>query len=452
MASISLVTTPTITGNTPQEKMVGSIATIQIKKILQNALANEFVFKATASARSIEEVAGIATAIYNISKRKTWGVAYDYVSGATKQGPSAGYTTIQLDKSLNVKFEIEDYDINKFMESPVGVRTELVAGWLGSLTLNLLQNFELLFRRAIQDYCVARYEIDKTSVMVFDPSKIKTEDEAKQFFTDFGLRMIDKIRTIDDTMIGTNKSDWIANFSMKGMAHLTKAFTALVGGDISAKTLVSGRLYENSVFGLPIAEDFWLDDEYDKNSNRRMNIECSYNLKGTISEVVHTDAWAFPMGFSYFKQVINPENGNLRWLGKCRVSLPCNLRPNLAFIIKTAEPTSEEIKKAQAKGIIGPSGDEFDLETYTYQVALYDELADKVRNTGTGTTTPTLSSLISVLNLGKLADNQASTIISAIKSKNPKAPSDIALIGITDTEANVISNSAIGSVKVSFTK
>ncbi|KAK2574681.1 hypothetical protein KPH14_012959 [Odynerus spinipes] len=66
--------------------------------------------------------------------------------------------------------------------------------------------------------------------MVFDPSTIKSEEDAKQFFTDFGLKMVDKIRTIDETMI--------------------------VGGDIAAKTLVSGKLYENSIFGLPIAEDF----------------------------------------------------------------------------------------------------------------------------------------------------------------------------------------------------
>ncbi|KAK2574680.1 hypothetical protein KPH14_012958 [Odynerus spinipes] len=53
------------------EKLVGSIAEVQLKKILTNALSNEFVFKATASARSIQDIAGVVTAVYRIANRKT---------------------------------------------------------------------------------------------------------------------------------------------------------------------------------------------------------------------------------------------------------------------------------------------------------------------------------------------------------------------------------------------
>lgn len=455
MAEISLVTTPTIVGNSQGEKAVGSVATVQIKRILINALANEFSLRNQVAAKSIIEIGNLATAIYDRTHRNVWGTKYDYNTGAQKQSGRKSFTTLQIEKSLNVKFEVEDYDINKFITEPEDVKGALVSDWISSLTINLLQNLELIFRRGIQDYCLARYEIDKTSVMVFDPSKIKTEDQAKEFFMDYGLIKADKTLMVDSTMVGTSESDWDMAVSAKSFVYFTKAYTALVGGEIAAQTLASGDLYANTIYGQPIRKDFWLNRIFKKRAigediQEAMNTDTTYDLNGTWFISVHNDAIANPAGFSYLRQLINPATGNLMWIGKARVSLPEVLRPGLCFIGRVTEPTSDEIKKAQAKGIVGPTGNEFDLETYTYQVALYDDLAAKVTGGVPSQGAQKLSTLITVLNLGKLADNKNDTIINAIKAKNPNAPSDITLIGVSTTEASVISNSAIGSVKVAF--
>lgn len=66
---LGLNPTLTFTGNTPTEKLIGSIAEARILRVLQNELSTQFLFRASATATNINEIVGVATAIYRQTKR-----------------------------------------------------------------------------------------------------------------------------------------------------------------------------------------------------------------------------------------------------------------------------------------------------------------------------------------------------------------------------------------------
>lgn len=380
MAVNPLYITPTLTimGNTETEKLIGSMAEIQIKKVLSNSATGTFGFRAQLTAQQINEIAGITTGIYRVAHRGVWGTKYDVNTGATRQQMSASVTPIQLDKMLNVKFEVEDYDLKAFLDSEPAVQGTLIGEWVGSVTLNLLQNQELIFLRGVQDYYVARYEKDKSSVLVFDPESIKTEDDAKKFFMQQGLFMNKKIQLINESIVGTNKSDWVGALSYNFTTQLTQAFTGFID-NIGAKTLTGGNWYENSVFGMAFTQLFWLGLKFDKGTKTQMNRDIDYDLSLTNGIFAHVDNIAMPLSWSKMVQVINPETTNLMWVGKARLALPTALRGDLGFIVMAKEPTAEQITAAKARGRLANAVDPGvfdDLNTHSYQVASFDTTID----------------------------------------------------------------------------
>lgn len=377
---LGLNPTLTFSGNTTTEKLIGSIAEARILRVLQNELSTQFLFRASATATNINEIVGVATAIYRQTKRNVWSTKYDLNTGAEIQRGGGMWTPVQINKMLNLNFVIEDYDIEKFEKGDTKARAAMIADWVATFTINLMQNLELIFRRGVQDYYIARYAIDQTSIMVFDPSSIKTEDDAKSFFENFGLKMVEKIRTINETMIGTNTNDWYAVLDMSFIKKLTKAFIGFID-KVGAETLTSGRLYKDSVFGTPVSEDFWLDREYKKDSVQKMNIDIDFNLLGTIGMIVHNENFAQPINFKFIKQTLHPQTLNIQWIGKCLVALPVALRPDLGFLIRKKAPTEDEMKAALAKGCStnnATASPMDDLNTHSYQISIYDALHAKL--------------------------------------------------------------------------
>jgi DNA uptake protein ComE-like DNA-binding protein len=67
--SVAAQETFTVMGNSPDEKAIGSIAELQVKRMLENSAFFEQSFRNTATAEQIQKIGGIATAIYRFAKR-----------------------------------------------------------------------------------------------------------------------------------------------------------------------------------------------------------------------------------------------------------------------------------------------------------------------------------------------------------------------------------------------
>ncbi len=453
--SVAAQETFTVMGNSPDEKAIGSIAELQVKRMLENSAFFEQSFRNTATAEQIQKIGGIATAIYRFAKRLVWGTKYDYDTGAKRKRSASTHTTFRLNKFMNVKFMIEEYDLQLFREGNPSVRAELVGQWVGSLTKNLIMNKELVFKQAVKTWAIAHYDAasNMPTVLVVDKNEIKqSKDAAIAWQMNLLELMTKKLKIVNDTTIGTNMNEWNLSISYELYNALLPAFTQFID-ETGAKALVTGSWYQNSTFGFPIFKDINLQMAYNSDDETIMNDNVSYDLTGVDGMIVHNSDWANPDALEFIRQVIDPETTNIQWVGKYLGSLPMSLR-QLSTIIMDHEPTAEEV--AEAKSHCVPvdqdMGSEDDWETYRVQLSLQDKLDSAPVDQKVD-----LSTIITTTDLGELADNTNDTILGAAVVKNPTLVlSEVSIDGAaTDTGATIKSNDGStkykGSVPVTFT-
>lgn len=443
----------TIAGQTDLENSIGSIVELQLQRNLINTDFLESSFRNTLRAEQVSKVGGMATAIYRIGKRVVWGSKYDPDTGAKRKRSGSQYTTYQLNKFLNIKFMVEEYDMDRLQDANPATRAGLIGEWIGSLTTNLIMNKDLIFKQALKTWAIAHYnKSDKMpTVLVVDKSKFATRDDIVKWQQELLNLMTNKLKIVNDTTIGTNLSDYTFIMSYELYNSQLPAFVEYID-NTGAKALATGEWYANSAMGIGFYKDINLQMTYNKDDESKMNDDISYDLSGVDGMISHNSDWAAPDALEVIRQVLEPETGNLQWIGKYLFGLPMSTRM-LTTIIMDHEPTADEIAQAKsecvAQGV--DQGPMDDLETYRVQLSKYDSL-----DGGDDNTTVALSSVITTTALGELADKTTDAILGGAVVKNPSLViSECEVADITDTSANIKAKSGstkyTGVVAVSFT-
>lgn len=430
-------------GNSSTEKAILSVMEAQIRGVLTNEMTSVYL-RTTVTPNQISNLTGVGMAIYRAIARLVWGSTWDDTTGTKKQVGTVKTTSVILDQILVIDWKITEFDIERFLTSTPDVAASMVSGWVSSMTDNLFYNLELSFLQGIKDYAIA-----KSLVLPIDLLNL-TPETAKEAFYKIGYKNNKQlIKKITDIMVGGNKSDITGVFGIDGTLQMTKAFALLNYSQIAADTVTTGKLYKTSVMGVEIYESFFLEQDFIHSTDTQksltaMHLEKDYILNDMLGAMINRYMWGMPISFEKIRQILDPNTGNMKWIGKCLYSVPTAIRPDLMFIIMEKMPTLAQIKEARNKEWSKVD----DKLTATFKKTDYDDFKLDLEN------------VIYYKDLGKITmagdkptnDELETAIINAGNRGYEKGKATFS--NITSTSATMTGNNTdyIGIVKLEFSK
>lgn len=430
-------------GNSSTEKAILSVMEAQIRGVLTNEMTSVYL-RTTVTPNQISNLTGVGMAIFRAIVRLVWGSKWDDETGTKKQVGAVKISTVILDQILVIDWKVTEFDIERFLSSTPDVAATMVSGWVSSMTDNLFYNLELSFLQGIKDYAIA-----KSLVLPIDLLNL-TPETAKEAFYKIGYKNNKQlIKKITDIMVGGNKSDITGVFGIDGTLQMTKAFALLNYSQIAADTVTTGKLYKTSVMGVEIYESFFLEQDFihstdTKKSLTAMHLEKDYILNDMLGAMINRYMWGMPISFEKIRQILDPNTGNMKWIGKCLYSSPTAIRPDLMFIIMDKMPTLAQIKEARNKEWSKVD----DKLTATFKKTDYDDFKLDLEN------------VIYFKNLGKINmadktptnDELENAIINAGNNGYEKGKATFS--DITSKSATMTGNNTdyIGIVKLEFSK
>lgn len=331
-----------IGGNKPSENAFLSVLEAQVRGELTAELSTLFM-RNTVTADQISNIGGTAMAIYRATVRVLWGSTWDEFTGTKRQKGTVKTTTLIIDKELTIDFNIPEFDIERFMNSPVNVATQIVSNWTSSFMRNLRENFELIFLQGTKDYAIA-----KSLVLPLNLNNMTKEQAVSAYYT-IGERNNKLIKKVDDITVGINKADLTGACGIDSSFNLGKAFIVLNFGQIAADSLSTGKRYTNQIMGMEFYESFYLEQDFIHDTVSGMHLEKDYKLLDLFGVVYNRYMWGMPISFTKVRNKLDNATDNIRMIGKALYALPTAIRPNLMYIIQEKLPTIEEIKLARAK-------------------------------------------------------------------------------------------------------
>ncbi|WP_338963721.1 hypothetical protein [Spiroplasma endosymbiont of Sarcophaga carnaria] len=384
---------------TKEGHLLLSAQEMRVKDILSNPDYYTF-HRLTATAQSSPnmESADYAVAIYTIPERLFYGDSeWNHEKGNPKQNQNAKRGRLVIDHTIGLKTQWRRFDLSRLKDYDPSLRGELVAKWTGSITENMMFNLELYFLKGVVDNYIARSKFNKDCAFVYDTSKIKTQQDALDLMYKLGHRMTDETRKINASQIGTNTSDWEMIWEPHSYLDLTRAYTQLIGENISANTMVTGTLFQDKVLGYMVSKSLWLgqnikplhgktsDGQLEVNlqgMNRTRGFDLSINNK-IEALVIHRDNAAMITIFTENISYVDNDTQEPAFTSRVLFSLHALTRPELGFLIVKEMFTEQEQNDAIARlwDNTNPTGDswqkynEFTGEwenELTYQLLDYD--------------------------------------------------------------------------------
>uniref|UniRef100_UPI0011AFA87D hypothetical protein n=1 Tax=Spiroplasma melliferum TaxID=2134 RepID=UPI0011AFA87D len=198
-SSIALPTVFQVGGNTATEKAIGDIAVLQIKRILE---ADSEYIDATEmmmlTAQQVTMAEGWEQGQYVFPERMVWGTDYDMNSGMEQQSVAVRRATVMMDQMLTFKYDVPTFDVVRFMESPVEVRTTTIGEWMRTITRNWYSNMNAIYLQGVVDSCIATGQFVKLPIP-------KDNDSAQETFYKINDISINLVQKVNALMFGTKK-------------------------------------------------------------------------------------------------------------------------------------------------------------------------------------------------------------------------------------------------------
>ncbi|KAI93157.1 hypothetical protein [Spiroplasma melliferum] len=344
-SSIALPTVFQVGGNTATEKAIGDIAVLQIKRILE---ADSEYIDATEmmmlTAQQVTMAEGWEQGQYVFPERMVWGTDYDMDSGMEQQSVAVRRATVMMDQMLTFKYDVPTFDVVRFMESPVEVRTTTIGEWMRTITRNWYSNMNAIYLQGVVDSCIATGQFVKLPI----PTDTDTAQDTFYKINDISINLVQKVSAL---MFGTKKDDLMVHVSMPAFAQFSKAYIKILE-QIAADTLATGQLWKKMILGVDVFESWYLGREFKKGKDTGINKDLDFTLNynktvGAWGFTGHTQDCAMPQGWRSIQQVINQNTGNVRYMGRGLYSLPTFMR-GLHTLYVTGDPSNDDITKAQA--------------------------------------------------------------------------------------------------------
>ncbi len=435
-SSIALPTVFQVGGNTATEKAIGDIAVLQIKRILE---ADSEYIDATEmmmlTAQQVTMAEGWEQGQYVFPERMVWGTDYDMDSGMEQQSVAVRRATVMMDQMLTFKYDVPTFDVVRFMESPVEVRTTTIGEWMRTITRNWYSNMNAIYLQGVVDSCIATGQFVKLPIP-------KDNDSAQETFYKINDISINLVQKVNALMFGTKKDDLMVHVAMPSFAQFTKAYTKILD-QIGADTLATGQLWKKMIVGVDVFESWYLGRQFNKGKDTGINKDMDFNLNysssvGAWGFIGHKEDCAMPQGWRSIQQVINQNTGNVRYMGRGLYSLPTFMR-QLHWLFVSGDVSNTDITNAQKnRGV-------------TYELAPWIDLQSP--------TLPNINTVITTSNLGTFTFTGASPtqqeLEAQVKIKNSKynnGDATFANITATGAKANGTTGKFTGSIDLTYTK
>lgn len=363
MANFNLPEAWTLKGNemTNNQNAVLSVFEAQLRAELTSDKSTVFL-RLDATDQQIAEMAGVAIALYRVTVRVLWGSTWDELTGTKRQLGQVYTTQLVIDQPLTIDFNIPEFDIERFLKSPNNIGIGMVVNWTASFTRNLYENLELIFLQGAKDYAIA-----KSLVLPMDLINLTPETAVNAYYTVWA-RNNRLIKMVNKITVGVNRSDLLGATGIDSNMGLSKAFVKLNYSQIASDTVVTGRRYTSNIAGMEFWESFYLEQDFDVDTETAMHLEKTYKLLNVHGIVIHKRMFGMPLSFTKIRSKLSDDADNVRIIGKCLYSLPAAIRPDLMYVIMPTMPTIAEMEAARAKDkTTNPTGTDL-----TYQSTLYD--------------------------------------------------------------------------------
>lgn len=319
------------------------IAVIVEQKML-NILTNSkyFLFIRNTMAGELTITAQGGTYIIRKPSRAVMGTDYNPLTGIQKQFTSASTASMVLDQHLTIDLVFEDFDMSRYAQYGASFMNE----WISSAMKSFLLTLEGIFLRALKTYYVATYDKNPDGILVFDSTSITNADIARDFFNKFRKKIIKIEKTISKSEIGVDTLNATLAITPEMSTDFTTYLPGTITTDTSIKAWETGRLL-GSIMGVELQENFMLNEFFDKDSERKINKDLTFDLRGMTG--VYTTSYTFAQGIGLDKttSIVDNDTTNIRFFKKSQGAIPAAVRPELGFILMDKAPTKDEVNAAK---------------------------------------------------------------------------------------------------------
>lgn len=257
----------------------------------------------------------------------------DYGDGSTPFNTiGAGLVSLDLNTRRTVKYEYEEFDVSRLNESQyiLGMISNGVAMSIqADLNSQFLEFLKKKFDKTTGDN---KMKTQRISLKKLGGGEVATTpDEMWQDYLTLEYKMTELSATFDKNKLGIPMSEFFAILSPKCDVGMRVAFRNQPNsiGNWQIKSTLVGSIIGNFRYKV--------DKMLDKNigANKSFKKEA-FDTTAIWGFLLHTEAVAMPMNLQSIHYLVNPENGNPRFIAKYQFGIGV-LRPDLCYIIEKGE-------------------------------------------------------------------------------------------------------------------
>lgn len=285
------------------------VATSIRETILRNLQSGSLaVYLAARSPYSGELMANgsIAYRIPHLTQSK----AYE-VGQVVNETPQIETQMVHVSDYRTQKYELESFDAS-MIENMGALEGQISA----NLSASIQADLDYHFLKAIEDYI--RKHPDKNRYLPELSKRGVPTNEELQFLNNWiAVAQNDLCKTITNKYIGVGQSEFFGLVDRTALKNIRLLLTGLNASNSAYDMLlkgIGGDTMEKFEFnGLTLLVDnfinFSLPQGYSFNGDYSMNLKM-------LGYIIHREAVAFPIGLNTVVGVINPNNGNMRYIAK----------------------------------------------------------------------------------------------------------------------------------------
>lgn len=312
----------------------GGKVALSIDKMVLRILSDSILTYAMATIRNPGQVKAGTVSYY----RPEIVGAKDYGSGTSAfDNVNVGLVNINIDTRRNVKREYETFDVERLQESDYII---------GMVSTGIAMAIQADLNGAFLDFLVKKFD-DNTGDATLKTQKIvlnhvceenpdMTPEEARKDYLKLQYAYNKIFQTFDKNKIGVPKAEILAFVAPNVDTGLTNAFwnqpnaigEYVVNKTLALKQLGNLKYHVDNMLGIniPAGSSFNNDKDLDFSKN--------------FGFLLHNEAVAMPINVEQIINVLNPDNGNPRFIAKYQYGIGI-LRPKLIYKIVSANTKSK---------------------------------------------------------------------------------------------------------------
>lgn len=287
----------------------GHVALSIKEQVLTNLRSGSIACYLAARSPYSGDLIGNASIAYRIP---LLGQSKDYSVGQTiNTAPSIETQMIHVSDYRTQVYELESFDIS-MIENSTSLQGQIAA----NLSATIQADLDYHFLKTIEEY-INKHPDKNRYLPELSSRGIPTDEELRFINNWIAVAQNDLCKTISNKYIGINQGDFFGLVDRTALKNIRLLLTALNSSNKAYDMLlkgIRGDTMETFEFnGLTMLVDNFIN--YSLPMGYSFNGDYDMNLK-MLGYIIHREAIAFPMGINSVVGVINPNNGNTKFIAK----------------------------------------------------------------------------------------------------------------------------------------